>query len=293
MATPIKIAFAFMPQKATEKQVDDYLQDVKKAFPDSVAMISALRINGYIADINKPFLNFATSDQEKLNLLFRYYLLLERAMRGQADYLFANLGILRYPFDVFADFVRNAIHLPPSTHLIIAEPLIDMRHPGLGKALENVKIRQRLLTDSFINFFLSETLHVNYANINAGMFGIRLTREVLRALRSTENDEDTSLVCPRIYWRLRGAETNFEIRKMMVDKIDLQNLGFSAEKAISEINYIYRMSAKTFGGDNLSVMKMADDFFSKCEFIRHWAGIVDREWFIDRIALEVKKTVGA
>jgi hypothetical protein len=288
MTKPFKLGFAFMPRKATEQEVDDYLKRMYETFPDCTIMLSALHLNDVSFDINKPFLHFVTACRHRHDLVARYYALIAQARVEGLDYLVFNLGLKRYPADVFAAFAREAQTAYPAADLVIGEPHIDDTGPAsdFAQAIGQEKVRQRLLVDSFINFALARALDRDYANFNAGVFAIRTKKDVVKTLLSVEHYEDSTLVCPQIVWHLDRA--GFLVRKLTVRSISLHHLGFNLQKAIREINYILKLMAAS--GRQMLLAEAVDSFFATCEFVRQWVAPKDIEWFWSVVVEGLRKS---
>lgn len=288
MVKPFKLGFAFMPRKATEQEVDDYLRRICELFPDCTIMLSALQLNAASFDINKPFLHFVTACRRRHDLVARYYALMAQARVEELDYLVFNLGLKRYPVDVLAAFAREAQTAYPMADLVIGEPRIDDTGPAsdFAQAINRERVRQRLLVDSFINFALARALDRDYANFNAGVFAIRIKKDLVKTLLGVEHYEDSTLVCPQIVWHLDRA--GFSVQKLAVRNISLHHLGFNLQRAIREINYILKLMAAS--GVQASLAETVGDFFATCEFIRQWVAPKDTEWFWSVIVEELRKS---
>jgi len=269
------LGIAFIPQKATEEEVDNYAQAMVREFPDCTIMLSALRVNGYNADINKPFLNYVTSSKRKHGLVGRFYPLIAQARVEELDYLFCVLGMKRYPVKIAADFIGESMQRHQLSHLIIGEPVIDLSGSDFETAIDKQAVRRRLLSDSFINYIVSVGLDMSYTNINAGIFGIRTKKDVVQALLGVEYYEDGSLVCPQVAWHL--SRSGYAVQKLRVKSVYLNELGFNLEKAVSEVNYVFTMTAAS--GKHFFVAATADNFLADCVFTRKWATTADRDWF--------------
>lgn len=286
-----KIGFAFIPQKATEAQVDEYLQEVKKYFPACVTMVSALPINGSPPNMDKPFLDIVRYSRERQGLVARFYPLLGEAKAAGLDYLVANIRMLTYPAPTFLDFAVQSLTAYPAADLVIGEPQFDAK-PGsdFHRALDDNAVRQRLLADTFINFVLSSAAEIrrNYMNMNAGMFCIRVeSRDVLHRLQGVRIQKytDSALVCPLIAWHLLRAGDRVEQVPVRGAKVD--ELTFNLEKAISEIEAVFQL----IRGDGIPLVlsERVSDFFAVCEAVRFWAETADKEWFSNNIVGRLKK----
>lgn len=279
MQPTTKLGFAFIPQKANEAQVDEYIRCVKKAFPDCYVLLSAMLINGHAIDINKPFLDFVTVSRKKEGLVRRYPPLLTKAWEDGLTHLFFNIRILAYPVETFISFVKNALNKYPAADLIIAEPTLNPLSEDFKKAILLERVRRRLLVDTFINYALTQARDKDkdYRNDNAGMFGLRLTDDTMKALQSVKRDEDSSLICPRMAWHIFNYYNNLPIRALPVCGINLAELGFSLEKAMSEIRYIIKLIGNR--GMSFSINGAVSDFFATCVPVRAWKNTADEEWF--------------
>ncbi len=284
----MRIGFAFIPQKATEKQVDDYIVRVKEAFPNCYVLLSAMLINGYVIDINKPFLDFITITKQKEGLVKRYPPLLAKAWEEGLNYLFFNIRILAYPVETFISFVRNAMSKYPVADLVIAEPRLDPMDQEFREAISNTNTRRRILVDTFLNFTLTQARDGarDYKNVNAGTFGLRLTDEVMKALQSVKRDEDSTLICPRMAWHISNYYDNLTVKTLSVSDVHISELGFDLERALSEIRYVVKLVGNR--GMGFVINSTVSDFFATCEQVRDWKNNADENWFWEVIVGKLK-----
>jgi hypothetical protein len=290
-----KLGFAFIPQKANETQVDNYIKRVKEEYPASYILLSALSLNDCAADINKSFLDFVTVARRKEGIVKRFPPLLSKAWEEGVDRLFVNIRILTYPVETFLDYVKRNSEKYPAADLVIAEPRFMPKDAAFQEVIANMKVRRRLLVDNFINFTLTQARdgERGYMNVNAGMFSLRLTEDVMRALQTVRRDNnDSSLICPRIAWHIFNHYDNLVVRTLPVGEVNFYELGFSQEKALGEVDYIFRLVENRgvrSSTDKSLLMQTASDFFAKCEYVRSWKNDSDVTWFQNNIVDKLRR----
>lgn len=291
-----KLGFAFIPQKASIEQVDDYIKDIKEKFPESYILLSAMPMNGSVMDINNPFLDFVTVTRQKEGLVKRFPPLLSRAWEQGLDHLFVNIRILTYPVKTFVDYINKCLEKYPVADLVIAEPRLNPLDDTFQQAISNPKVRQRLLVDNFINFTLTQARDKErgYKNVNAGMFDLRLTEDVMKAVQTVKRDnDDSSLICPRIYWHIFNYYENLIVRTLPVSEVNFYELGFALDKALSEIDYILRLvenrGIRSPKPDKNLLTYTVSEFFANCKYVRDWKKDSDETWFQDNVISKLKR----
>lgn len=294
MKKQLRLGFVIIPKKATEEEVDIYLAELSKRFPNCVTMVSALAVNGSAPGINKPFLSSVIFNHGKQGVSSRCYEFLTHMRSKELDYMFFNLATKRYSVEVFENFVRGALREKLRADLVIGEPVLDQSSGSNAEELLDVpagksKIKQRMLVDTFINYVLSKKSgRRNYMNMNAGMFGIRHTRSLLNTLLCADDYDDSSLVCSQFAWHLSRTEDCCEIQRISVNNVDLTQLGFSLERSAAEIGYIFKMIRRF--GVGVKVKEMVGDFFAPWQpdewgYRPRWIRTqTDSDWFYTNVA---------
>ena len=288
------LGFTLSPQSAGIDFVHGYLVDIKERFPKAKTLVSTLQVNNGSKDPrvkDNPAITFATACNERQDLVARAYILLGAARTFELDYLFFNFGLKRYDVDTLSMFAKNSIEQFPYTDLVIGEPPILRSAPSTEelKALQNQKVRQRLLVDILINYILCRSLGIGFINMNAGIFRLNLSnKEVLRTLASVHDYYDSSLVCSQIAWHLKNS--GFVIKSIPVGKIHLGELGFKLDKAVQEIAFIIKMIAYKFGGDHIPLRSIISDFLNEKEYWNRWVEKNrDGNWLLDVVVPRVEK----
>lgn len=286
-----KIGVALTPQKATEEQVDEFIQDLKARIPNAVILISVLPINGKIPNIDKPFLDNIVVSREKCGLVERCYSLLTFAKTKGLDYLFYDIRLKTYPISELIAFIQETLVSHQTADMVIAEPQLGEKRiagffepsPAFTKAITSEKIRQRLLTDTFINFVLSSALcghnqKMEYHNVTAGVFGVNTRQlDIVHRLITIdiERYRDSTLICPLIRWFLNGQEA--EVRHIDVENAHIGELGFDLAKAVNEVDAVFTMIERE--GNALSLTDMVNKYFADCQQVRFWKMEDDEKWF--------------
>lgn len=294
MLNSARLGFAFFPRKTTVEQADKYIEAVYEAFPGCITMLSALQVNENAPGVevkDKPFITFTTNSKTHQDLVSRAAPFLAAARFSyKLDYLFFNTAMLRYPVDVFIDFVKKSLVSLPVADIVMGEPPIlspekveefVREHTA---DLDKQTVRQRLLSDAFNSFVTCNALGTKTINVNAGMFRIRTQQEVLKTLLCMHQFEDFSLVCP-LY--LLHMYFQFENGTLPVENIYLTELGFNMEKAAKETAHLFDLLARM--GKHQMVSKMVSDFFVPGGPCSRWAGQKDSDWFEKVFVEEVRK----
>ncbi len=294
MQKQLKLGFVIVPKKATEEEVGVYLRELKDRFPNCVTMVSALPVNGYAPGINVPFLDSVIFNQHKQGVSSRCYEFLTHMRSKELDYMFFNLATKRYSVEVFEKFVRCALREKLRADLVIGSPILDQSSSSNAEQLLDVpigtsKIKQRMLVDTFINYVLSKKSDRSRCmNVNSCMFGIRHTRSLLNTLLCVDDYDDSSLVCSQFAWHLSRTEDSCEIHPIRVDNIDLTQLGFSLERSVAEIGYIFKMIRRF--GVGINAKEMVGQFFAPWQpdnwgYRPRWIRPQpDSDWFYTNIA---------
>lgn len=285
----LKIGLALIPQKATVEQIDKYLIDLKELFPTATTMVSVLPIDGVMPDTNKPFLDVPVYGFRGAGPIWRALRILKVAQEKKLDTVYINIRPITFPAKSFASLIYEGIVRHLATELVIAEPQIMKivgngfvrSSPAFSKVLETPSARFRALTSFFINFILSNLMGTDEQNYDAGMFGIQMRADIVERLFLGEwwKYDDGGLVCPFIRWRLHKMTREISIKNVPVAEFCGDQLGFNMDKAVEEIEQLYRFV--NCDGANANFYDLANRFFSDCRQVRFWAEKRDRDWFCE------------
>jgi len=300
----LKIGFALIPQKETIEEIQSFLEGLKKSFPDAKILLSTLQVNPEYSDpkhlanlLANPYITFATLCKIKQDLVARAYNFLDPARTLELDYLIFNTGVLRYDLDTTKHFVSLCQELP-FPDIIFGEPPIlnpgkltfnekgRKVHEAQVEALKIQKVRQRLVIDTLINSILTKP-NEDYRNINAGLFCLKTTKDVLRRLTSVQRYEDSSLVCSQMAWHL--GRLGFTEDSVPVNDIKLDTLGFNLEKAVNEVQFVIDMVCSSSGCGVAVLAEKVGDLFHKQTFYNRWISSADEEWFYEVVVPRLRK----
>lgn len=279
MQNQFKLGFAFFPRKATVEQTDAYIKMVYEAFPECITLLSALQINDNAPEIdvkNKPYITYITDSKLMQDLMARGYILLAAARTFELDYLFFNSGMLRYSAETFIQFVKQSIEMCPVKALVIGEPPILRPESDGLQTIDKQAVRWRLITDSFINYVICRALDKQISNVNAGVFRVRTSKDVLKELMCVPHYEDNTLLCPQLLWHLHYQ---FGSENLQIKNINLAQLGFNLEKAVKETVFIFILAADT--GKHKKIEELATDFLAPGGPCSRWICQSDKDWFWD------------
>lgn len=285
-------AFAFLPRKSSVADIVAYVEELAPSFPKAKMMVATGERPGEDFGLfhkNEKFSVIHTT-RERLDLVAGGYCLMETAVRLKIDWLFFNLGTMRYDVNTFAAFVSQAWDFKNTACMVFGVPPLLTPNSQLEEqvAIQDPKVRWRLLVDLFINYTLSVALDRPFMNMNAGVLGVsRKAMEYLLSIPSARRDDDSSLLCPQMLWHLIRSQSAFEIKQIPVSSIRLEGLGFNMQKAVREVVFVLNERGRV--GKSMTPRQMADDFFSVREYWNRWVTPTDQEKFYLELIPKVEK----
>jgi len=291
-----ELGFALIPRKPTVNEIVEYVKALGEKYPEAPVLIGMnQRPNENMETLRKlPNVALLTSPQ-KLGVVAFGYCLMAQARAMEIENLYFNMGIWRYDIETLADFEvqsRKYRNLGAKVHLVMGvPPILRPEHFNETEiiALRHSAVRKRLLVDLFLNYAFTTALYMDFTNINAGMFYAK--KEAIKHLLSIGEYDDSSLLCPQMFWHLKRSDNNYTIRSLPVKKIELGSLGFNEDKAINEIKFVCLERQKV--GEWKLPRILAANFFSEKAFWNRWFDRSrDEIWFFEVLIPKVNKLLG-
>jgi hypothetical protein len=293
MQKELKIGIGLIPKKPTALEVDAYITELAKFFPNFETLIFFRRQDDNLALLNNnPKVDMIISKKGRLNVVAGGYCLMAAGRAMELDWLFFNVGIKRYSPEIFAGFIKEGIRVSYNSGQMIFCSPPDIRPDKAGAeemaALERDPVRKRILVDTLVNYVFSRALSMPYSNINAGLFGVR--HDAIKYLLSVGNYDDSSLLCSQMLWHLRRSiGENFAIKPVPVGNINMDHLNFDQEKAVAELAFVLKETGKV--GRWIQPRRIASDFFSEKAGFNRWVNKKDEDWFFTSIIPPLEKAL--
>lgn len=284
-----KWGLALLPRKPSLVEVNNYVEDIGKAFPDAKILIATGERQQEDTNVlhANPRVSILHTTKERLDIVAGGYCLMAAARALELERVFFNTGMLRYDATTFTDFIKTA---NPSADLVFGVPPIlqpDKANREELSVLDKKPVRCRLLVDLFLNYAFTSALDMEFTNLNAGMFGVK--RAAIKYLLSVSNYDDSSLLCSQMCWHLKRSDDEFMIRSVPCKRIRLDDLGFSLEKAVREVRFVLLERQKV--AKWIPPRVLANSFFSERAYWNRWVRTKDAEWFFDNIIPQVEKSL--